>query len=91
MEFEFINESDMEFVPRGRKTTVPPQLVEALKKLTAGKACKITGMKVNPKATTFKTDKARVGAVIRQGAKQAKVVVTISWAQDGTPQVVKRK
>jgi len=91
MDFEFINESDMEFVPRGRKTTVPPELVAALGKLTVGKACRVTGLKVNPKALTFKTDKARVGAVIRQGANQAKVKVSISWAQDGTPQVVKRK
>jgi hypothetical protein len=90
MDIQIIGEDELEFVPRGRKSTVSPELVDALKKLPKGKAAKLTGMKINPKAETAKTDKARVGATIRSAATQAKVTVRIFWATDGTPQVVRK-
>jgi hypothetical protein len=91
MKFQIIEETALEFTPRGRKSNVEPELVEALKTLPKGKAVKITDMKLNPKTDTFKTDKARVSATIRSAGKQAKVNVKIMWATDGTPQVVVAK
>lgn len=89
-EFEFIDEGSMEFVQRGRKSNVPPALIDALAKMPKGKAVRLTGMKVNVKAPTVKTDKARVGATIRSASAQAKVKVQILWSPDGVPQVVKK-
>jgi len=90
VEFEVIEESAMEFVPRGRQSLVPQELVNALTKLGKGKALKLTGMQVNPTAKTFKTDKARISATLRQAAKQAKCEVQIRWSANGTPQLVKK-
>jgi hypothetical protein len=47
-------------------------------------------MQVNPTAKTYKTDKARVSATLRQAAKQAKCEVQIRWSANGTPQLVKK-
>jgi len=91
MEFEFIDEGDMEFIPRGRKSNVPPELVAMLLKFPKGKACRVVALKLDPKAKTFKTDKARVGATIRSAGKQASVKVRIAWASDGTPMIVLAK
>ena len=88
--FEFIDEGDMEFVPRGRKSNVSPELVKALTQLKKGQACKLTGMKVDLKLANAKTEKARISATIRQASKQAKVAIVIRWSGDGTPQVVKK-
>lgn len=90
MNIEIIEVGDMEFVPRGRTSNVPHELVDALKKIGKGKALKLTDMKVDVSAKTYKTDKARVSATIRQAAKQAGVSVEIRWSQSGIPQVVKK-
>jgi|LauGreDrversion4_2_1035121.scaffolds.fasta_scaffold821584_1 hypothetical protein len=90
MNIEIIEVGDMEFVPRGRTSLVPQELVDALKKIGKGKALKLTDMKVDVSAKTYKTDKARVSATIRQAAKQAGVSVEIRWSQAGIPQVVKK-
>jgi hypothetical protein len=90
MDFEVIEETELEFVPRGRQSLVPQELVSAMAKLGKGKALKLTGMQVNPTAKTFKTDKARISATIRQAAKQAKCEVLIRWSTSGIPQVVKK-
>jgi hypothetical protein len=89
-DYEFIDEGDMQFVPRGRKSNVPEALVKAFTTLPKGKACKLTALKVDLKAVNAKTEKARVSAVIRQGAKQAGMAVSIHWAVDGTPQAVRK-
>ena len=90
MEFEVIEESAMEFVPRGRQSLVDQELVTALKKLGKGKALKLTSMQVNTTAKTFKTDKARISATLRQAAKQAECQVHIRWSTTGIPQLVKK-
>ena len=90
MDYEVIEETELEFVPRGRQSLVPQELVNALLKLGKGKALKLTGMQVNPTAKTFKTDKARISATIRLAAKQAKCEVLIRESTSGIPQVVKK-
>jgi hypothetical protein len=89
-DYEFIEEGDMEFTPRGRKSNVPPALVAALGKLTKGKALLLNSLAVDLKAKDAKTAKARVGAVIRSAAKQANVAVTIHWSSTGIPQAVRK-
>jgi hypothetical protein len=89
-DYEFIEEGDMEFVPRGRKSNVPPELVAALGKLTLGKALKIKPLTVDLKGKHAKSEKSRIGAIIRSAAKQAEVIVTIHWSSEGTPQAVRK-
>ena len=90
MDFEFIDENEMEFTPRGRKSTVPKELVDAIRKMPKGKVLRLTAFTVNPKADTAKADKARVGAIIRSASAQAGVKVSIRWSSAGVPQVAKR-
>ena len=90
MDFSFIDEGDMEFTPRGRKSNVPQELVDAIRKMPKGKALVLSAYKVNTKAETAKTDRARVGATIRSASAQAGVKVAIRWSPTGVPQVVKR-
>jgi hypothetical protein len=47
-------------------------------------------MKVDVTKPTAKTDKARVSATIRQAGAQAKTKVSIAWALDGTPQIIRK-
>ena len=90
MDFEFIDEGDMDFIPRGRRSSVPAELVTAIAKLGKGKAIRVSSMKVDVTKPTAKTDKARVSATIRQAGAQAKTKVTIAWSLDGTPQVIRK-
>lgn len=87
MEFEFIEENEIEAVRRGRKSTVPAELVEAFRTLPKGKAVKVTDLALDPKSEDYKNDKASVSAIIRSAGKQAGVEVTISWSPLGIPQV----
>ncbi len=87
MEFEFIEESEIEAVRRGRKSNVPAELVEALATMPKGKAIKVKGLKVDPKSEDFKNDKATVSATIRTAGRLAGVKVAIAWSPDGVPQV----
>ena len=87
MEFEFIDESDIEAVRRGRKSTVPQELVEAFRAMPKGKAIRVTDLALDPKSEDYKNDKASVSAILRSAGKQAGVEVTISWSPLGIPQV----
>jgi hypothetical protein len=87
MDFEFIDENEIESVKRGRKSTAPAELVEALAKMPKGQAVRIKGMKLDPTSPDYKTDKASVSASIRTAGKLAGVKVAISWSPDGVPQV----
>lgn len=87
-EFEVIDDKDVEFVRRGRKSSVAPELVEMLKKLPKGKTAKITSMAGNPKdEKTYTAHKARVSATLRSAGKQAGKTVRITWTPTGVPQV----
>lgn len=89
MDFEFIEESDMESVKRGRKTTVPAELVKALATVPKGKAVKLTALAGDTTdAKAYKAHKASTSATIRSAGKQAGVKVAISWSPAGVPQVV---
>ena len=88
MDFEFIDEGDIESVKRGRKSTVSPELVEAFRKVPAGKAVKITALAGNPAdAETYKAHKASASATIRSASAQAGKKAKISWSSAGVPQV----
>ena len=87
MEFEFIEEGDIEAVRRGRKSNVPAELVEALRTMPKGKAVRIKDMAVDMKSADVKNEKASTSAVIRSAGKQAGVKVAISWSPEGVPQV----
>ncbi len=86
MEFQVISTDEMEVTPRGRKSSVSPDLVKALSRLKDGEALKISAYKADNKK-----DKGRVSARIRQAAKQANVSVKIFWSKTGVPQVQARR
>jgi hypothetical protein len=87
MEFEFIEESEIEAVRRGRKSTVQQELVEAFRTMPKGKAIRITDLALDPKSEDYKNDKASTSAILRSAGKQAGVEVTIAWSMAGVPQV----
>ena len=87
MEFEFIEESEIEAVSRGRKSTVPQELVEALRSMPKGKAIRVTDLALDPKSEEYKNDKASTSAILRSAGKQAGVEIAISWSSLGVPQV----
>lgn len=87
MDFEFIDENEIESVKRGRKSTVPQALVDALAKMPAGKAVVVRDLALDPKADEYKTQKATVSSTIRQAGKLAGVEVAIAWSPNGVPQV----
>ena len=89
MDFEFIDENEIESVKRGRKSTVSPELVEAFRKVPAGKAVKITALAGDPSdADAYKLHKASASAAIRSASAQAGKKAKISWSSAGVPQVV---
>jgi hypothetical protein len=87
MEFEFIDENEIEAVRRGRKSTVPTELVEALRTMPKGKAVRVNQYALDPMSEDYKNDKASVSAVLRSAGKAAGVEVAISWSPLGVPQV----
>lgn len=87
MDFEFIDENEIESVKRGRKSNASPELVKALSEVPTGKVVKITAMAVDPASEDFKNDKATMSASIRTAGKLAGVKVSISWSPAGVPQV----
>lgn len=87
MDFEFIDEGDMENVRRGRKSTVPKELVDALKSIPKGKVLAIKAYALDPTSEDYKNAKASVSATIRSAGTQAGVKVSISWSPKGLPQV----
>jgi hypothetical protein len=88
MDFEFIDENEVESVKRGRKTTVPAELVKALATVPKGKVIKLTALAGDTTdAEAYKAHKASTSATIRSAGKQAGVKVAISWSPAGVPQV----
>lgn len=87
MDYEFIDENDIESVKRGRKSTVPTELVELLAKVPAGKAIVLRDYAGDPKHEEYKSYKASTSAMLRQAGKSAGVKVTISWSPAGVPQI----
>lgn len=87
MDYEFIDENDIDSVKRGRKSSAPKDLIEMLSTLTAGKACKLNKFAGDPADEGYENYKSNTGAMIRSAAKQAGVTVRVSWSPLGVPQV----
>lgn len=87
--YQIIDEAELEFVPRGRKSNTDPELVDAMRKLTSGKALAIHSLQVDMKlsAEVVKSEKARISATLRASAKQAEVTIAIRWSPAGVPQI----
>lgn len=88
-DFEFIEASEVEMVRRGRQSSIDPNLIANLAKLTKGKAIVIKSMKLDPTAKGYKNEKNRVSATIRSACKQANLdKYSVRWSPTGVPQVV---
>lgn len=86
--FEEIPEDQVRGVPRGRKSNVDPALIEAFRKVKAGKAIRIPSQALDPKSATYKTDKARISATLRTAMRSAgHSSISIVWSPEGVPQV----
>lgn len=87
--YQIIDEAELEFVPRGRKSNTDLELVDAMRKLTSGKALSVTSLQVDMKLTAevVKSEKARISAMLRACAKQAGVTIAIRWSPNGVPQI----
>lgn len=87
--YQIIDESALEFVQRGRKSNADPELVDALRKLTKGKALALPSEQVDMSspAEVVKTEKARISANLRSAGKLAGVKVAIRWSPVGVPQI----
>lgn len=91
MNYEFIDETDIESVKRGRKSSADPKLVDALRQLPEGKAVVVKDLALDPSDPDYKSHKATVSAQIRSAGKQAGVEVSIAFTPTGVPQVKRRK
>lgn len=83
-DFEIVNESELQFAKRGRKSETDPALVARIAKLSLGQVLVVRNLKVDPKD---KSGKANVSAKLRASGKLAGVVVDIKFTVDGTPTV----
>lgn len=88
MKIEIISVEDVVAVKRGRKSTAPAELVEAIRKLGTGQAIRLADCKGDPKnADAYRKHKASTGAMLRACAKSAGKSVSVHWSPDGVPQV----
>jgi hypothetical protein len=87
---EFISASEIEFVRRGRTSSVDPALIEKLSRLPKGKAYAIKALALDPTDPDYKTNKNRVSATIRSACKSAGLPdYSVRWSPAGVPQVVR--
>lgn len=92
MDFEFIDETEIVSVKRGRKTVVIAEMVEFLSKAKVGQSVKLNGFALDSAldAETKRKAKATNSATIRNQAKIAGwAKVAIIWDVTGFP-VAKR-
>lgn len=88
MDYEFIDESEVEGVKRGRKTTVPNELVELLKSAPKGKAIVLREYAGDTAdEVAYKRHKAKNTAMFRNAGKMAGLKVSTTWSPAGIPQV----
>lgn len=89
-DYKIIDAADIAFVKRGRKARVNDELVAAIAKLPVGKAIALTSLKLDPKASTYFNDKARVASGIRTACRAANLTTyRIMWSPVGVPQIVR--
>lgn len=92
MDFEFIDETEIESVKRGRKAIVIAEMVEFLSKAKVGQSVKLSSFALDSAldADSKKKEKATHSATIRAQAKLAGwAKVAIIWDVKGFP-VAKR-
>lgn len=87
MRFEYIDETEVEVVKRGRKSTVPAEVVDAIKGMPAGKVVKFTELALDPSDEDYKNHKASLSAMLRSAGQQAGRTVSIRFTPTGIPQV----
>lgn len=87
MDYEYIDESDIVAVKRGRKSEVPQELVDAIAGIPAGKVIALKGLALDPKSEDYGKDKQTVASRIRQAGRLAGHEVAIAWSPAGVPQV----
>lgn len=87
MDFEFIPEDEIQGVKRGRKSTVPAELVELMRKVPKGKAVILKEHALDPASEDYAKDKASKSAMLRTAGKQAGLKVSTVWTPSGVPQV----
>ena len=86
--FEEIPEDQIRGVPRGRKSNVDPALVDGLRTLAKGRAIRIPSQALDPKAANYRTEKARVSAMLRTAMKAAgHSEFSIVFSPEGVPQI----
>jgi hypothetical protein len=85
--FEIIEESEVQFAKRGRKSNIDQTLVENLKSVKKNQRIAFRSFRIeSDNAQTIKTEKARLSAHIRAAAKAANwESVSIKWTVDNTP------
>lgn len=83
-EFEIVNESELNFAKRGRKSSSDPAIVAMIAKLAPGQVLAIKKLRVD---MTDKALKAKVSAQLRSAGTQAGVEVDIKFTIDGIPTV----
>lgn len=87
-DFEVVNASEIEFVKRGRKAEANPALIARLKTLQKGQTLAIKMMALDPNASTYAKDKARISSQIRTACRLANLkAFTINWNTAGIPHV----
>lgn len=87
-DFEEIGDDEVRGVPRGRKSNVDPALVEGLRRLVKGKAIRIPSQTLDPTADNYKTEKARVSAMLRTAMRTAgHDDFSIIFSPEGVPQI----
>jgi hypothetical protein len=89
MEFEFIEESEIESVKRGRKAIVIPELVAFLSKAKVGQTVRVAMFALDNEIVTLedkKTAKAKNSATLRAQAKASGwAKVAIIWDVNNVP------
>jgi hypothetical protein len=87
MKYEYIEETEVEVVKRGRKSSVPTEVVDAIRNIPAGKTVKFTELALDPTDADYKNGKASVSAMLRQAGKMAGTEVSVRFTPAGIPQV----
>lgn len=90
-EIEFIDANEVEFVRRGRVSSIPADVIETLSRLPVGKAWAIKKYALDANSPDYKSEKNRVGATIRNACAQAGLgKISLRWSPTGVPQVINR-
>lgn len=88
LNFEIIDESEMEFAKRGRKSNLNPEFIEQMKKLQIGKLYAIREFQIvgETDKEIIKTKKSGIAMKLRSALRQAnRQEFQIKWTTDLIP------